>query len=262
MKKKTPFRFKFMPTPSDRLHVGHAWLLFVIDTCVKAMNERGVEAELILVIDRMNWDYTTPDEALTSLYTAGIIEDIRLLGITPHATVVNTEHQLPQDLCSKVNSIALDGWHEDLKLPCEYYCYNAACDLDLGVTHIIRGDDRKPWNAIYEETYFKLGCAGPHLLYVPVLCDLNGRKISGGTQELISKLLALMSIDELLCGLLAVCLASPDHVSHFGQAQSQLLSIIGDSLFGHNASPCVNWSRFLQLFVSSPRFSVLSTGAL
>jgi glutamyl/glutaminyl-tRNA synthetase len=262
MSENAPLRFKFMPTPSDRLHVGHAWLLFVIDTCVRALNERGIAAELILVIDRMNWNYTSPDEALTSQYTAGILEDVRLLGVAPHAIVVNTEHPLPHNLASKANSITLDGWHADLQLPCDYYCYNAACDLDLGITHIIRGDDRMPWNAIYEETYTKLGCMLPQLIYLPVLRDFDGYKISGGTKELVVALLARMSCDDLLRRLLAACLVRSEILPSSGQATAQLLEVVRNVLFENNALPCGNWLSFLQLFVKSPRFSILSTRPL
>lgn len=60
----------------------------------------------------------------------------------------------------------------------QYYLKNCVLDAAMGVTHILRGADQLPKAAVYKVFYELLGMPCPQLIYLPLLGNDAGRKIS------------------------------------------------------------------------------------
>ncbi len=202
-------RFKFMPTPSAALHVGHAWLVFVMHALVKAVRREGGEAELVLVLDEINMSADGSfDEEVTKRLGREIIFDLQRLDANPDRVVWNGDGQYAELAeAASLDAIALRNWTPGCIRPAEYFLRNALLDAELGVTHVVRGEDRRDFNAIYAECYEKLGCRAPLPGFIPLLRQGAGAaKISASNPYRISALLEKTSADELFCFLAEQCI--------------------------------------------------------
>ncbi len=155
----TPVRFKFMPTPNSKLHVGHAWLIFVMHTLLEAVRREGREAELVLVLDEIG---LTPsgsfDGEVTKRCGHEILRAMEQLDMEPDLVIWNGDGQYVQWANDPtIHKPELETWDPNWTRPSTYFLYNALLDVHLGITHVIRGEDRREFHDLYEECYQKLG---------------------------------------------------------------------------------------------------------
>ena len=234
-------RFKFMPTPSAPLHVGHAWLLFVMDTLATKAREQGHVAEVLLVIDRLMAGIQGLDEERMASNADAIVRDIDHLGIVLDAIAYNDRDPQAVDRCRRDPGFAnvpsllpapLTPAHYFSLCSPNYFLNNAILDSVLGITHILRGADQFHNVGIYRNVYALLGLTPPSLLYLPLLLNRDQNKISSGTAFILSEVLKNMTPDELFCALVSACMArAADAPVPSNRAQAQLLLLGEDWTF-------------------------------
>lgn len=257
-------RFKFMPTPSAALHVGHAWLVFVMHSLVKAVRREGGEAELVLVLDEINMRADGTFDAETSRqHGRDIILDLQRLDLNPDRVFLNGDQEYAERAASSgLDAITIQNIPSDCIRPAKYFLRNALLDAELGVTHIIRGEDRREFNEIYAECYEKLGVRAPLSLFIPLLRQGEGAaKISASNPYQASAILEKTLPDELFCFLVGQCIkqcnegdAEPQPCENRASAEARLL---GDDWPGMLAGEKEATQRFFARFVPEPRLNIV-----
>ncbi|MEN6449892.1 MAG: hypothetical protein ABFC96_05310 [Thermoguttaceae bacterium] len=258
-------RFKFMPTPTGRLHVGHAWLLYVMRALGEALDAQGRTSELVLVIDDLNMPYVGRSLDGTRETGEAIIEDMERLGVPPNRVVWNGDFEL-NDAQAKLQreSIVLQSWRPERGLSVGYFLRNAALDSHLGITNIIRGDDLTVYKDLYEESYDKLGITPPILDYIPFVRQPSGEKIGSHCQEyVIQKVLSCMTLDEMICRLASQGIQRNGDAASPQNLASALLLLSRDTRWVKTLDQRGDAARqlFLSRFAHAPQFQIVSSCA-
>ena len=255
---RSAIRLKFMPTPNIGLHVGHAWLLFVMQAIKESIKQQGYTVEIVLVIDDINMIYMKRALEGINEVAEEIVRNMEQLGAPPDHIVWNGKVSLEDaQLESRLQSIALDTWQPARGLSADYFFRNAALDEHLGITHIIRGKDLKAHKDIYEECYAKLGADAPVLDYIPFVRQYNGKKIGSHHHEYtLNQVLANISAEELLCALVWQCIRlDRDYDPPLDRATAMQLLLGNDSLLTTFCSQNANErERFFSRFSDFPQF--------
>jgi hypothetical protein len=106
------------------------------------------------------------------------------MGVTPDHVVRNDEQSGAE---SEVDHLSREDVFSDWKKKYDFFADHflniSAWDRKLGITHIVRGNDRLPYDPPYRECYRKLKYLVPNLLYVPVLLNGEGERISFNCPE-------------------------------------------------------------------------------
>lgn len=188
---KIKLRFRFMPTPSAPLHLGHAWLLFVTDTLIHAAKAYGVDADLVVVFDTIN-------HADTGM-CAQIIEDFDRLGIEveawqnndawPDKYVGDPSRLLRRETIAspsrpQASRVKTADEFLELLVGADYFARNILVDEQLGVTHVIRGFDQTNVMAVYYNLADLIGYTLPDYAYLPIIRDKYGRKLGTNNTDL------------------------------------------------------------------------------
>ena len=250
-------RFKFMPTPTGALHVGHAWLIFAMAALVEGLRWAGRVVELVLVLDEINVNpQGTFDPEETERHGRRIVDDMERLGVPPDRAVFNGEAQFVEAAKDpKIRAIEPAAWHSGLDRPASYFLHNSLLDRHLGITHIIRGDDRREYTELYQECYRKIGCPVPMLGYVALVLRPKGVRISAREPYLVSSVLSRMSAEELFCALVDCCIDGPTQTGPPPDRASAVKRLLGDDwlpmLLEHRNSAA--YERFFGRFVARPR---------
>ncbi|MCC7481766.1 MAG: hypothetical protein IT541_09620 [Hyphomicrobiales bacterium] len=257
-------RFKFMPTPSAPLHVGHAWLLFVMDALVAQANRQGRSAEIILVIDRLMAGIQGLDEQRMNSNTNSIIQDIDQLGIRLGAVAFNDRAAQAVERCRRdpgfCDAVAMlpasliPPYYFSLCSP-NYFISNAILDAALGITHILRGADQFHHFGIYRNVYALLGITPPLLMYLPLILNEGMSKISSGSGFILSEMLQRISPEELFCRLVQACVKRAEDKPlpiHREEATEILLGDEGDFLLDFIDGNAAKRSGFLAGLVPQP----------
>ncbi|MCD4728215.1 MAG: hypothetical protein K8R46_11165 [Pirellulales bacterium] len=258
-------RFKFMPTPSVGLHVGHAWLLFVMQAIGEALEQHGREVELMLVVDEINM--ICMGRSLEGVREVGedIVRDMEQLGVPPDRTVWNREAYLGDAQSDpRLKSIVLEKWRPEGKLPVSYLLHNAALDAHLGITHIIRGADLKVHKEVHEECYEKLGVEIPALDYIPFVRRRSGEKIgSHHGAYTIQQVLSHMSVEELFCVLVGRGIRLNGESGPPPDRTTALRRLLGDEPWvnSFDAEDAPGRERFFARFADAPQFEIDPAGA-
>jgi hypothetical protein len=256
-------RFKFMPNPLKAgLHLGHAWLLFVMQALRENLQQHGRAVELVLVMDDLlsrRGGNLSEEEWQSGKDT---IRDMELLGTPPDRMVWSGDPQFVESFQQQIHSICLEKWHSGLtcaNMP-YYFLHNAALDVHLGITHIIRGDDRLEYTELYEECYRKLGGGTPALYYIPVVCQANGKKIdSGSAPHLVRTLLLNNSAEELLCLLVGQCMRHDREADWPCDHSTAMRLLLGDDqpwLTTLDPKDEIGRSRFFERFVHGRQIDI------
>ena len=159
-------RVRFAPSPTGSLHVGNAlsavanrrlgdWLLLRIDDTDPARNVPGGEAE--------------------------ILRDLEWLGVGWDEGPVRQSERGEQyrEAASRLGTDRFDGItlvREDGSAT--YHLASVVDDADFGITHVVRGNDHRPNEAVHRRLAEALGATPPVYVHHGLILGENGRKLS------------------------------------------------------------------------------------
>jgi hypothetical protein len=174
-------RVRFAPSPTGSLHLGNA-LTAVANR--RFADERG--GVLVLRID------DTDATRVVANGEAEILADLEWLGIAwdegpmrqsargdIYADAAATAERGGGAVRDADGSLRLDG--VTLLRPdgtATYQLATVADDLDLGITHVIRGSDHRPNEAVQKRIARALGCELPEVIHHGLLLGDDGKKLS------------------------------------------------------------------------------------
>jgi glutamyl-tRNA synthetase len=158
-------RVRFAPSPTGSLHVGNAlsavanrsfgdWMLLRIDDTDPARNVAGGEEELL--------------------------QDLEWLGIEwDEGPVRQSERrerhvEAAQQLGDRFDGITLlreDGTPT-------YHLASVVDDVDFGITHIVRGNDHRPNEALHRRLFEALGATPPEFIHHGLILGEDGKKLA------------------------------------------------------------------------------------
>jgi glutamyl-tRNA synthetase len=162
-------RVRFAPSPTGSLHVGNA---LVAAANRRFADERG--GELVLRIDD-----TDPARNLDGGEDE-ILHDLAWLGIAFDAGPIrqSERHERYREAAARLGE-RFDGvtlLREDGTAT--YQLASVVDDVDLGITHVIRGADHRPNEALQRRLHAALGASPPEYLYVGLILRPEGGKLS------------------------------------------------------------------------------------
>jgi hypothetical protein len=158
-------RARFAPSPTGSLHVGNAlsavanrsladWLLLRIDDTDPARNVPGGEDELLRDLEWLGieWDEgpVRQSERRERHLEAGAPLGERFDGVT----LVREDGSPTYHLASVVD------------------------DVDFGITHVVRGNDHRPNEALHRRLFEALGATPPEFVHHGLILGEDGKKLS------------------------------------------------------------------------------------
>jgi glutamyl-tRNA synthetase len=158
-------RVRFAPSPTGSLHVGNAlsavanralgdWLLLRIDDTDPARNVPGGEEDLLRDLEwlRIQWDK----------------------GPVRQSERLERHLDAAQQLGERFDGITLlreDGTPT-------YHLASVVDDIDFGITHIVRGNDHRPNEALHLRLFEALGAEPPEFVHHGLILGEDGKKLS------------------------------------------------------------------------------------
>src|SRR5919198_1572498 len=158
-------RVRFAPSPTGSLHVGNA---------LSAVANRRLGAWMLLRIDDTDPARNVPggEEA--------IIRDLEWLGLAwDDGPVRQSERgeryrEAGEKLGDRFDGITLlreDG-------TATYHLASVVDDVDFGITHIVRGNDHRPNEALHRRLFEALGANPPEFIHHGLILGEDGKKLS------------------------------------------------------------------------------------
>jgi glutamyl/glutaminyl-tRNA synthetase len=159
-------RVRFAPSPTGTLHVGNA---------LTAVINRRLGERFLLRIDDTDPARNVPggEEAL--------IADLEWLGIEwDEGPVRQSERQdayreaaarLGRDCFDGITLLREDG-------TATYRLASVVDDIDFGITHVIRGNDHRPNEALHRRLHEALGAVPPEYVHHGLILGADGKKLS------------------------------------------------------------------------------------
>jgi len=158
-------KVRFAPSPTGSLHIGNA---------LGAVTNRNFGGTMLLRIDD-----TDPARNLPGGEEA-ILEDLRWLGIDWDEGPVRQSERgaryreaaagLPERF-QGVQLLREDG-------SATYHLASVVDDIDFGITHVLRGNDHRPNEALHRALAEALGAAPPEYLHYGLVLGPDGKKLS------------------------------------------------------------------------------------
>src|SRR5438876_2509314 len=159
-------RVRFAPSPTGSLHVGNAlsavanrdfgdWFLLRIDDTDPARTVPGGEAEILRDLE---WLDVTWDE--------GPLRQSERQDVYREAA-----ERLGGDRVGKITLLREDG-------TATYHLASVVDDIELGITHVIRGNDHRPNEQLHRELTEALGAKPPEYVHHGLILGEDGRKLS------------------------------------------------------------------------------------
>jgi len=158
-------RVRFAPSPTGSLHVGNAlsavanrsfgdWLLLRIDDTDPARNVPGGEDELLRDLEwlGLEWD---EGPVRQSDRRERHLEAAAQLGERFEGTTLVREDGTPT-----------------------YHPASVVDDVDFGITHVIRGNDHRPNEALHRRLFEALGASPPEFVHHGLILGEDGKKLS------------------------------------------------------------------------------------
>jgi tRNA synthetases class I (E and Q), catalytic domain/Anticodon binding domain len=158
-------RVRFAPSPTGSLHIGNA---------LGAVANRNFADWMLLRIDD-----TDPARNLPGGEQA-IVEDLRWLGISwEQGPVRQSEREdryreAAAGLPARFRGVTLlreDG-------SATYHLASVVDDLDFAITHVLRGNDHRPNDALHEALSLAIGGSAPEYLHFGLVLGPDGKKLS------------------------------------------------------------------------------------
>src|SRR4051812_24081538 len=158
-------RVRFAPSPTGSLHVGNAlsavanralgdWMLLRIDDTDPARNVPGGEEELVGDLEWLGLEW---DE-----------------GPVRQSERAGRHREAGAELGERFDGITLlrpDG-------TATYHLASVVDDIDFGITHIVRGFDHRPNEALHRRLFEALGAAPPEFVHHGLILGEDGKKLS------------------------------------------------------------------------------------
>ena len=158
-------RVRFAPSPTGSLHVGNA---------LSAVANRAVGDWMLLRIDD-----TDPARNLPGGEDA-ILEDLEWLGVRwDEGPVRQSERQARYAEAGEKLGARFDGVtlvREDGTAT--YQLATVVDDIDFGITHIVRGNDHRPNEALHRKLFEALGAQPPEFVHHGLILGEDGKKLS------------------------------------------------------------------------------------
>jgi glutamyl-tRNA synthetase len=158
-------KVRFAPSPTGSLHVGNAlsavanrsrgdWMLLRIDDTDPQRNVPGGEEEIIRDLDWLGlaWD----------------------AGPVRQSERQERYREVGADLGERFDGVTLlreDG-------SATYHLASVVDDVDFGITHIIRGFDHRPNEALHRRLFEALGAKPPELVHHGLILGPDGKKLA------------------------------------------------------------------------------------
>jgi glutamyl-tRNA synthetase len=158
-------RVRFAPSPTGSLHVGNA---------LSAVANRAFGDWLLLRIDDTDPARNVPggDEA--------ILRDLEWLGIEWDEGPVRASERAARhreaaaELPQRFAGVML--WRDDGSPT--YHLASVVDDIDFGITHILRGNDHRPNEALHRRLFEALGATPPEILHHGLILGEDGKKLA------------------------------------------------------------------------------------
>jgi glutamyl-tRNA synthetase len=159
-------RVRFAPSPTGSLHVGNAlsavanrrlgdWMLLRIDDTDAARNVPGGEEE--------------------------ILRDVEWLGLEWDEGPVRQSER--QERYREAAAAAFGDRFDGITLlrpdgTATYQLASVVDDVDFGITHIVRGNDHRPNEAIHRRLFEALGAPAPEFVHHGLILGADGKKLA------------------------------------------------------------------------------------
>jgi len=160
-------RVRFAPSPTGSLHVGNA---------LSAVANRDFGDWLLLRIDDTDPERNVPGGE------AGVLEDLRWLGVGWEEGPVRQSSRAERHLAAareaglpqRFEGVML--WRDDGSPT--FHLASVVDDLDFGITHVIRGSDHRPNEALHAALHRALGHEPPQVIHHGLVVGEDGKKLS------------------------------------------------------------------------------------
>src|ERR671936_1114736 len=158
-------KVRFAPSPTGSLHVGNAlsavanprlgdWMLLRIDDTDPARNVPGGEEAI-----------------LRDLEWRGIEWDEGPVRASERAA---RHREAAAELPQRFSGVTL--WRDDGSPT--YHLASVVDDIDFGITHILRGNDHRPNEALHRRLFEALGAQPPEILHHGLILGADGKKLA------------------------------------------------------------------------------------
>ena len=159
-------RVRFAPSPTGSLHVGNA---------LSAVANRNFGNHFLLRIDDTDPARNVPggeEEILRDLEWLGVNWDEGPLRQSDRQEVYRAAaERLGGDRFGRITLLREDG-------TATYHLASVVDDIELGITHVIRGNDHRPNESLHRELTEALGARPPEYIHVGLILGEDGRKLS------------------------------------------------------------------------------------
>ena len=159
-------RVRFAPSPTGSLHVGNA---------LSAVANRNFGDHFLLRIDDTDPARNVPggeEEILRDLEWLGVNWDEGPVRQSDRQEVYRAAaERLGGDRFGRITLLREDG-------TATYHLASVVDDIELGITHVIRGNDHRPNEALHRELTEALGAKPPEYIHVGLILGDDGRKLS------------------------------------------------------------------------------------
>jgi hypothetical protein len=158
-------RVRFAPSPTGSLHLGNAlsavanrrlgdWMLLRIDDTDPARNVPGGEEAILRDLEwlRIGWDE----------------------GPVRQSDRAERHRELGAPLGDRFDGLTLvreDGSPT-------YHLASVVDDIDFGITHVVRGNDHRPNEALHRRLFEALGATPPEFVHHGLILGADGRKLA------------------------------------------------------------------------------------
>jgi glutamyl/glutaminyl-tRNA synthetase len=158
-------RVRFAPSPTGSLHIGNA---------LSAVANRNFGGEMLLRIDDTDPARNVPGGEGT------LLEDLRWLGVEWDEGPVRASERAERhreaaaELPQRFGGVML--WRDDGSPT--YHLASVVDDIDFGITHVIRGNDHRPNEALHRALHEALGTKPPEYVHHGLVLGPDGKKLS------------------------------------------------------------------------------------